>query len=262
MIAVRLPDGGHLAVRVRGAGAPLLLIRPVGGSMALWGTFADRLAERFRVVAFDPRGVGGSSEVPAMMTTRRMADDARAVLDHLRLDRAHVFGLSLGGMVATWLAGDHGARVDRLILASTMPWSLSARHAAGTTALSLAGCLARPGTECGACVVRRVLSPEFRRAHPSEVRRLERMMRRERFSRRSLLVHLGAGIRHDGRQAIARIRNESLVLIGARDALAASSSQRWLASALRARVETLDSGHDLTLERPRETADVCAQFLS
>lgn len=261
-IRVLLPDGGHLAARVRGAGAPVLLLRPLGGSMSLWGAFGDRLAERYRVVAFDPRGVGGSSDAPTTMTTRRMAADAVAVLDHLALERAHVFGISLGGMVATWLAADHGERVQRLILASTMPWGLSARHAGAGASVSLASCLARPGRECGACLVRRILSPEFRRAHPSEVRRYESLMRRERFSRRSLVVMLGAAARHDGRSALSRIRHEALVLIGERDVIAAPESQRWLASALGARVETLSSGHDLTLERPRETAERVASFLS
>jgi len=259
MITVPLADGGHLAARVRGTGAPLLLLRPLGGSMTLWGAFADRLAERFRVIAFDPRGIGRSSGVPAMMTTRRMADDALAVLDHLVIARAHVFGISLGGMVATWLAADHGGRIDRLVLASTMPWSLSARHAGPATSMSLAGCLTKP--ECGPCVVRRILSPEFRRAHASEVRRLEKIMRRERFSRRSFLVHLGAAARHNGKHALASVRNETLVLIGTRDTIAAPDSQRWLASAVGARVETIDAGHDLTLERPIETAERVASFL-
>lgn len=260
MIRVPLADGGHLVARVRGAGEPLLLLRPLGGSITMWGSFADRLATRFRVIAFDPRGVGGSSDVPAMATTRAMARDALAVLDHLAIPRAHVFGISLGGMIATWLAAEHGERVGRLVLASTMPWALSARHAQpGTTAL-LAGCLARP--DCGPCLVRRILSPEFRRAHASEVRRLEKTMRRERFSRRSLLVHLGAAARHDGKEALTRIRNETLVLIGTRDAIAAPDSQRWLASALGATVETIDAGHDLTLERPLQTAERVAAFLA
>jgi pimeloyl-ACP methyl ester carboxylesterase len=263
MIRVPLGDGGHLAVRVEGAGAPLLLVRPLGGSIALWGAFAKRLAECFRVIAFDPRGVGGSSGARAWATTRSMSEDALAVLDRLAIERAHVFGISLGGMVATsWLAADHGPRVDRLVLASTMPWSISARHASPGTTLSLASCLRRPGAECGACVVRRVLSPEFRRTHPSEVRRLENLMRRERFSRGAFLAHLGAAARHDGKEAVGRIRAPTLVLIGERDTIAAPRSQEWLASALGAKVERLGAGHDLTLELPRQTADRVRAFLA
>jgi pimeloyl-ACP methyl ester carboxylesterase len=260
MIRVPLPDG-WLSASVRGHGPPILLIRPLGGSIVLWGGFADRLAEDHRVIAFDARGVGQSSRaIPT--TTRAMARDARAVLDHLRIERAHVFGISLGGMIATWLAAEYPERVDRLILASTMPWSPSARRASSSFALALAGCFTRPGAACGACVVRRILSPEFRAAHPTEVRRLQRIMRRERFSRHSFLMHLGAAAQHDGRGALERIVAPSLVLIGERDQLAKPESQEWLANALHARVETIDAGHDLTLEKPRETADRVRAFTS
>jgi pimeloyl-ACP methyl ester carboxylesterase len=86
-------------------------------------------------------------------------------------------------------------------------------------------------------------------------------MRRERFSRRSMFIHLGAAARHDGKEALTRIGNPTLVLIGERDEIASPRSQEWLASALGARIERTPAGHDLTLERPRETADRVAAFL-
>src|SRR6185437_3642366 len=113
-----LPRGGRLAVDVTGPeDAPaILLVRPLGGWRASWDGFGARLAEKLRVVAFDPRGAGDSS--PARFaTTRGMARDAIAVLDALAISRAHVYGISLGGMVATWIALDAPDRVDRLVLA-------------------------------------------------------------------------------------------------------------------------------------------------
>ncbi|HEX6244901.1 MAG TPA: alpha/beta fold hydrolase, partial [Polyangiales bacterium] len=96
----RLEDGGHLAYREHGDGPPILLLRPLGGSTQSWGRFADRLARRLRVISFDPRGAaGGSSRAPLRASTRDMARDARALLDHLGLARVHVYGISLGGMV-------------------------------------------------------------------------------------------------------------------------------------------------------------------
>ncbi len=89
--------------------------------MALWGEFVTRLQDTFQVVSFDPRGVGLSSDVPRLYTTRAMARDGLALLDHLGIERAHVFGLSLGGMVASWLAIDAPTRVRSLALASTIP---------------------------------------------------------------------------------------------------------------------------------------------
>ena len=104
---VRLKDGGHLTYRLYGdpeRSTPLVLNRPLGGSMTLWGTFPEMLARALPVIAFDPRGVGRSSDAPFTLSTRSMAADAWALLDELGVPRAHLFGLSLGGMVASWMA--------------------------------------------------------------------------------------------------------------------------------------------------------------
>ncbi len=95
----QIAEGVHLAYEVRGptgrgasdtADLPLLLNRPLGGSMALWGDFAGRLATVHRVIEFDPRGVGASSDVPVLHSTRDMARDAVSLLDVLGIERAHV----------------------------------------------------------------------------------------------------------------------------------------------------------------------------
>jgi len=145
-----LKGGGHLAYAVRGEGPALLLVRPVGGSMVSWHRFAALLEEKARVISFDARGTGQSSAAPLNTTTRTMAADARALLDHLGIDRAHVFGLSLGGMVATWLALDSPAGVDRLVLASTMPKGLEVRAGAVFRGLSIARALVRAPAEAEA----------------------------------------------------------------------------------------------------------------
>lgn len=236
-----------------GEGPPLLLLRPLGGTIDLWGVFRERLVENFRVIAFDPR---------PLASTKEMARDALDVLDAQKLSKAHVFGLSLGGMVATRLAIDHPARVDRLVLASTMPWGLTARHASPSRALSLARCISRSDAERDACLVRRILSPRFREANPEAVERYVAIARRHPSTRASLVTALAAAARHDAREELHTISAETLVLIGVRDAIAAPASQRWLASAIpHAKLEEIESGHDLSLEAPIETADAVRRFL-
>ena len=105
-----LPGDVHLGYRLGGGGAgttpPLLLLRPVGGSSALWGPFHDDLSRERRVLAIDHRGSGGSSPARIGITTRTLMKDALAVLDALSIEVADVFGVSLGGMIATRLAAD------------------------------------------------------------------------------------------------------------------------------------------------------------
>ncbi|MBA2544079.1 MAG: alpha/beta fold hydrolase, partial [Deltaproteobacteria bacterium] len=90
----------------RGAATPVFLLRPLAGTIALWGAFRTELASQRQVIVCEARGIGRSPPAALPTSTRGMARDAAAVLDGLGLRRAHVFGLSLGGMVATWLALD------------------------------------------------------------------------------------------------------------------------------------------------------------
>src|SRR5688572_26707767 len=158
-----LSDGGHLAYAERGSGPPILLVRPLGGSMQSWGRFADTLARRLRVISFDPRGAAGaSSRAPLRTSTRSMARDARELLDRLQLERVHIYGISLGGMVASWLAVDAPERVDRLVLASTLPSGWEVSSDALGRGVAVARCMLKPAREAEACMALRILSQQFR----------------------------------------------------------------------------------------------------
>ena len=111
----------RIAWESRGDGPPLLLIHGLGYARWGWEPVADRLAERFRVLLFDNRGIGESEAPPGPYTAAAMAEDAAQVLDEAGAERAHVVGTSLGGMVAQELALAHPERVDRLVLACTTP---------------------------------------------------------------------------------------------------------------------------------------------
>ncbi len=106
-----------------GSGEPLLLIMGWGGNAATWHPQIPGLAERYRVIAFDNRGAGRTSAPDERYTTRQMAADAVGLLDALEVPRAHVFGVSMGGMIAQELALEHPERVGALILGGTSPGS-------------------------------------------------------------------------------------------------------------------------------------------
>ena len=121
-------NGIQLYYEEHGEGEPLLLIMGWGGNASTWHPQLPGLAERFRVIAFDNRGVGRSSAPQGPYSIPTMAGDALALLDALRLPRAHVFGISMGGMIAQELALGHPERVDALVLGCTSP---GGRRAAG-----------------------------------------------------------------------------------------------------------------------------------
>ena len=262
---VNLPDGGQIAYQVGGGehgGIPVLLIRPLGGSMALWGTFRDLLTEKHRVISFDLRGTGHSSPDPAWVGTRGMARDSLHVLAQLNISRAHVFGISLGGMTATWLAILAPIRVAKLCIAAAPARGLVLSRVGLRRELALAACFARPLREVETSLVRRILSRGFREGHPEEVRRIEHSLRAEPASRVALLEHALAGVLHDARNELHRIHAPTLVLAGQNDTLLGTEAPRALSEAIP--LSTFEiiaaSGHDLTLEQPIATATRVSQF--
>jgi 3-oxoadipate enol-lactonase len=105
-------NGIELYYEERGSGPPLLIIPPLSST----GFTISALEPHFRSITFDNRGAGRSSVPPGPYTTRLMADDAAALLEHLGIERAHVLGFSLGAEIAQELALAYPERVDRLVL--------------------------------------------------------------------------------------------------------------------------------------------------
>lgn len=111
----------RIAWERRGEGHPLLLIHGLGYARWGWEPVLEGLARRFDVITFDNRGIGASDAPPGPYSAAELAADAAQVLDEAGVERAHVAGSSLGGMVAQELALSRPERVDRLVLASTHP---------------------------------------------------------------------------------------------------------------------------------------------
>ena len=103
-----------------GAGAPLVLIMGFSGDYTAWGLQIRAFAERHRVIAFDNRGTGQTDTPDAPYTTRMMADDTAGLLDALGIDRAHLIGISMGGMIAQELALAYPERVSSLHLGCSL----------------------------------------------------------------------------------------------------------------------------------------------
>ena len=263
--SVALTDGGRIAYQIHGGqnrGTPVLLVRPLGGSMALWGAFRDALSQAYRVVSFDPRGAGDSSAEPTWVSTQSLARECVQVLDHLDVTQAHVFGISLGGMTATWLAILVPARVAKLCIASTPARGLELSRAGLRRELALAACFARKHGEVEAALVNRILSRAFREGSPDQVLWIEATVRSRPASRTALLKHALAGILHDASRDLHRIEAPTLVLAGQNDALLGVNPSRSLSESItNATFEVIaEAGHDVTLERPLVAAARVSRF--
>jgi pimeloyl-ACP methyl ester carboxylesterase len=113
-------DGTRIAFQVRGEGQPLVLLAGQSNNHTWWDPILSDF-EGHQLITLDWRGTGDSDKPDEVYTTRGFAQDVVAVLDVLGLTTAHIYGTSMGGRVAQWLAIDAPERVDRLVLGCTSP---------------------------------------------------------------------------------------------------------------------------------------------
>jgi aminoacrylate hydrolase len=114
-------DWGALHYDEAGGGDPLLLVSGLNGLAAPWQGIIPGLAERFRVITHDHRGLGRSDAWTGAYSVDQIAADVLGLMDRLGLVRAHIVGHSLGGAVAQAIAADHPGRVGGLVIYASWP---------------------------------------------------------------------------------------------------------------------------------------------
>src|SRR5258708_1859471 len=115
----------HAEVHV--SGEPLLMIMGLGSSSAKWSpVLVNELSRHFRTIVYDNRGTGQSDKPSIPYSLTMFASDAIALLDALKIERCHVFGVSMGGMIAQELALGYPSRLQTLTLGCT---TCGGRHA-------------------------------------------------------------------------------------------------------------------------------------
>ena len=229
------------------ADAPVvLLLGSLGSTLEMWDPQVAPLAERFRVVRCDARGHGRSPVPPGPYRLDDLVDDAVALLDRLGVARAHVVGLSLGGMTAMRLAARQPERVDRLALLCT-----SAQFADPGSWTARAATVRAGGTGAVAdAVVQRWFTPAARAADPELVERWRSVVASSPAEGYASCFEAIAGLALV--PDLARIAAPTLVLAGADDPATPPDHLRAIADAVPgARLVVLpQAAHLANLEQP------------
>ena len=259
----RAPDGRtRLYWETTGGGDPVLLVMGLGLSGGAWWRTVPVLARRLRVITFDHRGVGATRAFSYAYTTEAMADDAASVLDELGIDRAHVYGISLGGMVAQQLALRHPGRVRSLVLGAT--------HAGGPRA-------ARPDLEVMTFLRRRQrmsseeaarasvpfnYGPRCRAEHPERIEEDISQRLAHPFPEQAYRAQMFAAALHNTYGRLPRIDVPSLVVHGRHDRMIPVANAHLIADRIpHAHLRVLEgSGHLYPTEEP-EVDEAIATFL-
>ena len=247
-------DGDEVYFETAGApDAPVVVLgHGAGGNHAIWFQQVAEFARDYRVVTWDQRGFGLSTNNHGLANPRTATADLLAILDHLGVERAHVVGQSLGGWAAMGLALEHGDRVRSLVLADTIG------------GIPVEGWWkARP-----VVATRRTLrSPRARRTNSAFGIRSARTC----ISRSAACAaiptptpaapsHLGR--RHLHRRGLAQLRIPTLFIVGSVDDLFPPATIAAAAARAGARVETIaGAGHSPYFENPEAWNSLVAGFL-
>jgi pimeloyl-ACP methyl ester carboxylesterase len=113
--------GTKIYYHIRGRGEPLILLMGFGADGSVWEKHVLEYEKHFKCILIDNRGVGLSDQPKGPYTSRIMAQDTIAVMDHVGIDRARIAGISMGGAIAQEVAINFHSRVKCLALVSTWP---------------------------------------------------------------------------------------------------------------------------------------------
>jgi pimeloyl-ACP methyl ester carboxylesterase len=243
----------------RGSGEPLLLIAGIPAVASDWDSLAEPLSNSRRVIAYDNRGSGESTVTPGPYTTRLLAADAKGLLAALGIERADVFGMSLGGMIAQELALGWPERVNRLVLGCThagvdhaapMPRETGRAFALRTDdwaerMRALAPFAFARGVDPG--LLDGFIAKKSRDVQPTE----------------GYAAQIQAVLTHDAYERLPQIAASTLILTGDDDQVIPAPSSDVLHKRIPdSRLHVIDgTGHLFFIERPEATLELLESFL-
>jgi 3-oxoadipate enol-lactonase len=247
-----------------GEGPPVLLIAGQGMTVDGWWATTPVLARSFRVIAFDNRDTGRSSRVRWRYSVAQMAEDAVAVLDAAGEQRAHVYGISLGSLVAQELALRHPDRVQALVLGASSAGGFAAYKPAFTsfaqTFLVRAGTMGPEEAEWAA--VPYTYASTTRWSHPERIA-ADISHRLKSPPEPLAYLHQAAAVAtHDAYQRLNQMVAPTLVVHGEQDVFVPPANALVLAEKIPAAQLRLwpDAAHMYPIDEPQADEDV-ARFL-
>jgi 3-oxoadipate enol-lactonase len=246
----------RLHVERHGEGEPLLFITGFTISSAVFEPVLDRYARRFACILYDNRG-SGRSPAPLWPTSMpELAADAASVLERAGVPAAHVYGVSMGGMIAQELAIRFPERVRGLVLGGTTPGGPRAVRPTLAELRALGSALRQDRAA-------HLFSPAFRREHPDEVRRLLGLFVRHRPPPQGVVSHLLATIYHDTVSRLGQIQAPTFVLHGDEDAMSPLANARLLAERIPDAELAIvpGAGHAYALEQPERSYALLADWM-
>jgi 3-oxoadipate enol-lactonase len=261
-------DGLKVRYEIRGAGEPVALIMGFSGSGRGWGeAFLKLMEARFRIFVIDNRGTGESDKPDAEFTLGDLAADIAAVLDHAKTPRAHIFGISMGGMIAQEFVLAYPERTRGLVLGCT---NCGTSHSVPADPAAIANLIPAPGMD-PIEAARRAFSvacgKAFLNSEAGQAILNQAIAEMGNYPVTPMHTFMRQGQAIGGFDSFARlgqIKSPTLIIHGDDDSIVPYPNAEVLHGAIaRSKKHTLNAaGHMFFWEVPEETVRVAGDFLA
>lgn len=249
--------------RIVGEGPPLVLIMGLSGDLTWWEPLVEELERDFRLVLFDNRGSGLTEMPEGKCSIPMFANDTAGLMACLGIPQAHVFGVSMGGMIAQELVLHYPDRVDRLVLGCTYSGGEGFTMPSAETVQKMT--LTRGGTpeEIARQTMSILFAPGFMKENPDTIEAMVRRFVDNPTPRKPVTQQLWAAMGHNCHERLPKIRKQTLLLTGDQDLLIPPQNSETL----RARIPgsrlayVEDAGHVFFIEAPKRVARLLKEHL-
>lgn len=262
---LKMADVGSYRLRYldEGSGAPVVLIHGLAGDYTAWLAQVDALKSRYRVIAFDNRGAGQSTQIDEPISTADMAGDTLGLMDTLGITRAHVVGRSMGGAIAQHMALKAPDRVASLTLCASFArldplgrrvlsnmrealewrnsWADHARHS-----------------------VQNFVSADFFNGQPERVAAIEKLIGGETRLPACYVRQNIACQEHDTVERLGQIVQPTLIMAGANDPICSLTATGMMSRGIpKARTEIFENAsHFFLMEQPQKFMRLLEDWLA
>jgi 3-oxoadipate enol-lactonase len=236
---------------IQGKGDPLLMIMGLSFSLLDWGTkLPELLAQHYKVILFDNRDAGETSQSPHAYTTAQMADDAAGLLDALGESKAHIFGVSMGGMIAQQFALNHADKLNKLILGCTMAGGSCSQLGAFSDLFN-------------GNVLELLFTPEYIQTHQAELTEFFQTTTPHHSKGGALARQFYAMSGHNTCELLGKITVPTLVITGDSDRVIPPSNSAVLVEKIldASQVTITNAAHAFCYSHPDTTATAILNFL-
>jgi pimeloyl-ACP methyl ester carboxylesterase len=257
-------NGVNLYYEEHGSGEPLVLIMGFTVSSIGWHWNVPAFAEDFRTIVFDNRGVGQSDKPDAPYSMQMFAEDTVGLLDGLNIDKAHVFGISMGGMIAQEFALRYPQRVKTLILGCTNCGGPNAVLSKDPDVLNILNNIESVDVQQAALAMTKVaVTPWFMQKRMDILLQMNQMSIQHPTPKHGMVRQMQAIQGHDTYARLSLISMPTLVVTGKEDDLVPPENSLTLAQ----RIPNADlvllsnASHLFNVELPEATGEVVKSFI-